>query len=103
MCVYLYIIPIRKSENLSYCVYVCNRKYYSFQELDVLAAQLNNLGKKSTTENNSDRHSGSLITDSSEDDEEEENEHNDENKLGKAAVRRSNDGTLPASDPPMPL
>lgn len=80
-----------------------NNNIFAPMELDVLAAQLNNLGKKSTTENNSDRHSGSLITDSSEDDEEEENEHNDENKLGKAAVRRSNDGTLPASDPPMPL
>lgn len=86
---------------------------YFFKDLDVLAAQLNDLGVK-PMENGAAKQSGhhhhhtNILdpldsSDDDDDDEEDDSTGNAAAKSGLAKKRQPNDGTLLASDPPKPL
>lgn len=84
--------------------------------MDVLAAQLNDLGVKengaSKQSGHHHRHPTNILdpVDSSEDEEDDEDDEEDDSNSGNAAIKsgmpkkkQPNDGTLLASDPPKPL
>lgn len=87
-----------------------------FQDLDVLAKELEDLGVKSV-ENGASKpaplhhHPSNILDslDSSDDDDDDDDEEDDSNsgnvaaKPGMGRKRQPNDGTLLASDPPKPL